>query len=48
MADGVKCNNDNCKIIVTDCRKNGQYKKYCYSSCRRLGVASMPATILSL
>jgi len=39
MANGEKCNNKDCKIIVTEVRKNGQYKKYCSSSCRRLGVA---------
>lgn len=39
MADGEKCNNKDCKTIITDLRKNGQYKKYCCSSCRRLGVA---------
>ena len=40
MADGGKCNNKNCKVIVTEIRKkDGQYKKYCSTSCRRLGVA---------
>jgi hypothetical protein len=40
MADGEKCNNVNCKTIVTEIRKkDGQYKKYCSLSCRRLGVA---------
>lgn len=39
MANGEKCNNIDCKTIVTDFRKNGQYKKYCCSSCRRLGIA---------
>lgn len=39
MADGEKCNNKDCKTIVTEVRKNGQYKKYCSSSCRRLGIA---------
>jgi len=38
MADGEKCNSKNCEIIVTEFRKNGQYKKYCSPSCRRLGV----------
>lgn len=40
MANGEKCNNINCKTIVTEIRKkDGQYKKYCSLSCRRLGVA---------
>jgi hypothetical protein len=39
MADGEKCNNVNCRTIVTEIRKkDGQYKKYCSLSCRRLGV----------
>lgn len=39
MADGEKCNNKNCKNLVTEYRKNGEYKKYCSSSCRCLGIA---------
>jgi hypothetical protein len=39
MADGEKCNNKDCKEIVTERRKDGQYKKYCSLSCQRLGVA---------
>lgn len=40
MADGEKCNNKDCKSIVTEIRKkDGQYKKYCSLSCRRLGVS---------
>lgn len=40
MAEGEKCNNKDCKTIVTEIRKkDGQYKKYCSPSCRRLGVA---------
>jgi hypothetical protein len=39
MANGEKCNNKDCRIIITEHRKNGQYKKYCCSSCRRLGVS---------
>jgi hypothetical protein len=39
MADGEKCNNKDCKTIITEKRKkDGQYKKYCCPSCRRLGV----------
>jgi hypothetical protein len=39
MANGEKCNNKDCRIIITEHRKNGQYKKYCCSSCRHLGVS---------
>lgn len=40
MANGEKCNNKDCTVIVTDIRKkDGQYKKYCSLSCQRLGVA---------
>jgi len=48
MADGEKCNNKDCKNIVTEIRKrDGQYKKYCSLSCRRLGI-SEKAKITSL
>lgn len=41
MADGEKCNNKDCKTIVTEIRrKDGQYKKYCSLSCQRLGIAN--------
>lgn len=40
MANGEKCNNKDCKTIVTEIRKkDGQYKKYCSPSCQRLCVA---------
>lgn len=39
MANGEKCNNTNCKTIVTEIRKkDGQYKKYCSPSCQRFSV----------
>lgn len=38
MINGEKCNNTNCNNIVTEVRKkDGQYKKYCSTSCRRAG-----------
>jgi hypothetical protein len=40
MANGEKCNNKDCKVIVTEIRKkDGEYKKYCSPSCQRLSVA---------
>lgn len=38
MADGKKCNNEDCKVLVTEYRKDGQYEKYCSLSCQCLGV----------
>jgi len=39
MENGQKCNNPDCKTLVLEHRKNGQYKKYCSSSCRHIGNA---------
>lgn len=39
MADGEKCNNPSCEVLVVERRKNGQYKKYCSSSCCHIGNA---------